>query len=108
VATWINESPKLEISDMSTAPSTPVTELAAWKALATHAQPMRDTRIADLFAKDAARGHRFTAEAAGIFLDYSKNRASEETLRLLLDLAREAGLRQKTRLHVPRRQNQHH
>jgi glucose-6-phosphate isomerase len=95
VATWINESPKLEISDMSTAPSTPVTELAAWKALATHAQPMRDTRIADLFAKDAARGHRFTAEAAGIFLDYSKNRASEETLRLLLDLAREAGLRQK-------------
>jgi glucose-6-phosphate isomerase len=54
---------------------------------------MQDRHLRDLFADDSARGERMTAEAAGIFLDYSKNRVDEETLRLLLELAEQCGLR---------------
>ena len=80
---------------MTTAPPTPLTDRPAWKALAAHAGQMREVRIADLFTQDPARGERFTAEAAGIFLDYSKNRLTQDGLELLIDLARECGLRQK-------------
>jgi glucose-6-phosphate isomerase len=81
---------------MTNQPSTaPLTERNAWKALQAHSQFIAAKPLRDLFAEDPARGARMTAEAAGIFLDYSKNRITEETIRLLLDLAEESGLRAK-------------
>jgi glucose-6-phosphate isomerase len=65
----------------------------AWKALETHYEAMRHRHLRQLFADDPRRGERFAAEAAGLYLDYSKNRITDETLRLLLDLAGECGLR---------------
>jgi glucose-6-phosphate isomerase len=72
-----------------------LTEQPAWKALQAHAQEMKARTLRELFAADAARGERLTAEAAGIFLDYSKNRVTDETLRLLVRLAEDCGLRAK-------------
>jgi len=76
-----------------TARIAPLAERRAWKALAAHHQKVRDVHLRQLFADDAARGERLTAEAAGLFLDYSKNRITDETLGLLLQLAEESGLR---------------
>jgi glucose-6-phosphate isomerase len=73
----------------------PLGERKAWKALQAHSQQIRDKHLRELFAEDPARGERFTAEAAGIFLDYSKNRITDETLKLLVQLAEESGLRDK-------------
>jgi glucose-6-phosphate isomerase len=70
----------------------PLTKRRAWKALAAHYKGQR-THLRDLFAGDPARGERMTAEAEGLFLDYSKNRITDETLQLLLWLAEESGLR---------------
>jgi glucose-6-phosphate isomerase len=67
----------------------------AWKALAAHARELRERHLRELFAEDPQRGERFTAEAAGLFLDYSKNRVTDETLALLLRLAEEARLRSR-------------
>ena len=64
-----------------------------WKALEAHHEQLRDVRLGDLFAKDATRGERLTAEAAGLYLDYSKNRLTDETLALLLALAEATGVR---------------
>jgi glucose-6-phosphate isomerase len=74
---------------------TPVTERAAWKALQAHYQEVRELHLRDLFASDSNRGERFAAEAAGIYLDYSKNRITEKTLELLIQLADESGLRSR-------------
>ena len=63
---------------------------------------------ASLFADDPGRGERLTAEAAGLFLDYSKNRVTDETLGLLLQLAEESGLESSHRRHVSRREDQRH
>ncbi|MGO9203535.1 MAG: glucose-6-phosphate isomerase [Limisphaerales bacterium] len=71
----------------------PITRSAAWKSLAEHSKQIKKLHLRKLFAEDAKRGERFTAEAAGLFLDYSKNRITEETLRLLLQLAKESNLR---------------
>ena len=71
----------------------PLTKRPAWKALAAHHEKVRDIHLRTLFADDAKRGERMTAEAAGIYLDYSKNRITDETLELLLRLAEESGLR---------------
>jgi glucose-6-phosphate isomerase len=71
----------------------PLTERKAWKALEAHYLQIRDIHLRTLFAEDAARGERMTCEAAGLFLDYSKNRITAETLALLLQLAEESGLR---------------
>ncbi len=71
----------------------PLTKLRAWKALQAHFESVRRTHLRDLFAADPGRGERLTAEAAGIFLDYSKNRVTDETIRLLVQLAGESGLR---------------
>ena len=68
---------------------------AGWKALESHAATMKNTQMKDLFSADAGRGTRYTAEADGIFLDYSKNRVSDETLKLLFALADEAGVAAK-------------
>jgi glucose-6-phosphate isomerase len=67
----------------------------AWTALERHRDAMRDVHLRTLFAEDPGRGERLTAEGAGIFLDYSKQRVSAETLQLLLALAEEAGLRER-------------
>jgi glucose-6-phosphate isomerase len=71
----------------------PVTELPAWKALYSHFQKIDHLHLRELFARDPTRGERLTAEAAGIYLDYSKNRITDETLALLLQLAEQSGLR---------------
>jgi len=68
---------------------------AAAKALAAHYKQIKDVHLRQLFADDPKRGERFTAEAAGVFLDYSKNRITDETLKLLLELAEESGLRER-------------
>jgi glucose-6-phosphate isomerase len=67
--------------------------MTAWDALDTHRRKIEALHLRALFAADPARGERMTAEGAGIFLDYSKNRVTEETLALLLRLAEESGLR---------------
>ena len=67
----------------------------AWRALEDHYGAMRGRHLRDLFADDPARGERMTAEAAGVFLDYSKNRIDDETLRLLVELAEQCGLRER-------------
>ncbi len=73
----------------------PLGDRAAWKALKAHAQAIHDTQIKKLFADDPTRGERYTAEAEGIFLDYAKNRITDETLDLLVALAEESGLKAK-------------
>ena len=81
---------------MTAIKTVPLTERAAWKDLKAHAEQVRSTQIRDLFSQDAGRGERLTVEAEGIFLDYSKNRVTDETLRLLISLAKESGLRART------------
>ena len=66
---------------------------AAWQALADHYETVRDLHLRKLFADDPTRGERMTAEAAGVYLDYSKNRINDETLKLLIELAEQSGLR---------------
>ena len=78
-----------------TAPRAPLTTLPAWHALSAHAEQMRRVHLRTLFASDPARGQRLTAEAAGLYLDYSKNRITDDTVRLLVDLARACGLREQ-------------
>ena len=73
----------------------PLTRRKAWKALVTHYKKLQKLPLRKLFANDPKRGERLTAEAAGLFLDYSKNRVTDETLKLLLQLATESGLRQR-------------
>ncbi|HEY6420168.1 MAG TPA: glucose-6-phosphate isomerase [Candidatus Binataceae bacterium] len=73
--------------------STRLTERPAWKALQAHYEKIRGTHLRTLFAEDAKRGERLTAEAAGLYFDYSKHRVTDETIRLLLNLAEEVGLR---------------
>ena len=70
----------------------PLTKRNAWKALQIHYKEVRDLHLRKLFADDPARGERMTAEAAGLFLNYSKNRITDETLKLLIRLAEESGL----------------
>jgi glucose-6-phosphate isomerase len=77
---------------MTASPKT-VTEFTAWNALSVHFQKIDRLHLRDLFAQEPKRGERLTAEAAGIYLDYSKNRITHETLGLLLQLAEESGLR---------------
>jgi glucose-6-phosphate isomerase len=73
----------------------PPTKRKAWKALAAHYKEVRQLHLRQLFADDAQRGERLTTEAVGIYLDYSKNRITDETLTLLLQLAEESGLRER-------------
>ncbi|MDQ6643293.1 MAG: glucose-6-phosphate isomerase, partial [Chloroflexota bacterium] len=74
---------------------TQATQRPAWKALADHYQKTRDLHLRTLFAEDPKRGERFAREAIGIYFDYSKNRVTEETMRLLLELAESSGLRER-------------
>src|SRR3984885_8138913 len=79
----------------TTEKAVPLTQASAWKALETHYQQIKDVHLRSLFADDAKRGERLTAEAVGIYLDYSKHRITDETLSLLLKLAKESGLRER-------------
>lgn len=76
-----------------TSGAVPLTQGAAWKALQEHYEAVKALHMRDLFAKDPGRGARLACEAEGIYLDYSKNRLRDDTMRLLLDLAAAAGLR---------------
>ena len=73
----------------------PLAERQEWKSLAAHYQKVRELHLRKLFADDPKRGERMTAEAVGLYLDYSKNRITDETLKLLVQLADESGLRER-------------
>ena len=70
----------------------PLTQRPAWKALAAHYQEVRDLHLRTHFADDSGRGERLTLKAVDLFLDYSKNRVTYQTLDLLLRLAKESDL----------------
>ena len=72
-----------------------LTQRKAWKALADHCEKIRGVHLRTFFADDPKRGERFAAEAVGLYLDYSKNRVTNETLGLLVQLAEESGLRER-------------
>jgi glucose-6-phosphate isomerase len=72
-----------------------VTERPAWNALIAHYQNVRELHLRKLFADDPTRGKRLTIDAVGLYLDYSKNRVTDETLKLLMQLAEESGLRER-------------
>src|SRR5437764_15153983 len=74
---------------------TPLTQRPAWKALEEHYQKTRGLHLRTLFAQDPGRGERFATEAVSIYLDYSKNRVTGETINLLLELAASTGLRER-------------
>jgi len=73
----------------------PLRQRPAWKALESHYPKVRELHLRKLFADDPKRGERLTASAAGIELDYSKNRITDETLELLFQLTKDAGLRER-------------
>jgi glucose-6-phosphate isomerase len=74
---------------------TPLTDLPAWKALQAHYQSLHDVHLRDLFAQDPQRGEHLAIEAAGLYLDFSKQRVTGETMKLLIELANECDLRKK-------------
>jgi glucose-6-phosphate isomerase len=73
----------------------PLTKRKAWKSLQAHYEEVRGLHLRELFADDPKRGERMTAEAVGLFLDYSKNRITDETLKLLIELAEESGVQSR-------------
>jgi len=80
---------------MATTPSTHLEQQPAYRALHAHHREVAGLHLRDLFAGDPGRGTRLTAEAAGLFLDYSKHRVTDETLRLLVQLAGETGVAER-------------
>jgi len=78
-----------------TTPARSLTKRPAWEALADHHKKVKGLHLRDLFAADPKRGERLTVEAVGLFLDYSKNRVTDETVRLLLQLAEESALHER-------------
>jgi glucose-6-phosphate isomerase len=73
----------------------PLTDRPAWKALATHQRTVAPLHLRQLFADDPKRGERLALEAVGLYLDYSKNRVTDETLKLLVQLAEQSGVRER-------------
>jgi glucose-6-phosphate isomerase len=73
----------------------PLTKRPAWHALQSHYEEIRDVSLTELFARDPVRGERLTAEAAGLYLDFSKNRITDKTIALLVALAEESRLRER-------------
>src|SRR5882672_1013941 len=76
-------------------PGTPLPERKSWQALKRHYEEISGQHLRELFAGDPGRGERLTAEAAGLYLDYSKNRVTDETMRLLVALAGESGVAER-------------
>jgi glucose-6-phosphate isomerase len=87
-----DDPPRHIVSRGSDLMSIDVTRTDAWQALAAHADQIHDAHLRDLFAADSRRGERFTAVAADLYVDYSKNRVTDETMSLLVALADEVGL----------------
>jgi glucose-6-phosphate isomerase len=83
------------VTTTTTASTEFLTQRPAWKALQTHYDTIKGRHLRDLFAEDAQRGERLAVEDVGIYLDYSKNRVTDDTLRLLFDLAEGCGLRER-------------
>jgi len=83
------------MSATATAVQTSLTSLPAWKALQSHYEKIRTQHLREIFKSDPDRGTRLTAEAEGIYFDYSKHRITDETVRLLLELAEQSGLRER-------------
>jgi glucose-6-phosphate isomerase len=81
---------------MATRTRKPLTQLPAWKGLVAHRKGIQGQHLRELFARDPKRGERMVVEAAGLYFDYSKNRVNGRTLELLVQLARQSGLREKT------------
>src|SRR5258705_6552020 len=81
------------MEDNMTPTNQPLTERKAWKALGHHFSKAQKLHLRELFADDPKRAERMTVEAVGLYLDYSKNRVTDETLKLLMQLAEESGLR---------------
>jgi glucose-6-phosphate isomerase len=91
MTTALKNKPK----ETSTTTIQPLTKRKAWKALNTHFKKVSELHLRDLFAQDQKRGERMTLEAAGLYLDYSKNRVTDDTLKLLFQLAAESGLKER-------------
>ncbi len=85
----------MSVSTSPSSPAQPLTARLAWKALEAHFHATRHAHLRQLFADDPGRGERFAVEAAGLYLDYSKNRITAETIPLLVRLAEECGLRRR-------------
>ena len=83
-------------------------ESPAWQALREHQQEIGDLHMRDLFASDPQRFEKFSLHLGDILFDYSKNRITEQTMSLLVELAQQAGLAEQHRGHVQRREDQHH
>src|ERR1700678_3769312 len=77
---------------MAASEPAPLLERKAWQALGRHYAEISGQQLRELFAADSGRGERMPAEAAGLYLDYSKNRVTDETMRLLVELAAESGV----------------
>src|SRR5580704_4954910 len=73
----------------------PLRQRPAWRALQAHYEAVRNRHLREIFAEDPQRAEKFSLDAVGVLLDYSKNRITEETLRLLLDLLDQSGLRER-------------
>src|SRR5262249_45501612 len=93
IADGRSDGPRGNERSMNMASTEPVTKRPAWRALEAHSQKVRGLHLRKLFADDPKRGERMAVEAVGLYLDYSKNRITDETLQLLLQLAEECGLR---------------
>jgi len=76
-------------------PPAPLKQRRSFQALQAHHEAIKDRHLRELFAEDPRRGERLTAEASGLYLDYSKNRVTDETMRLLVELARESGVQER-------------
>src|SRR5580704_3138742 len=86
----------MDTTALTTTPTTALRERPAWTALAAHHKTLEGTHLRELFARDPTRGERMTADGAGVYLDYSKNRVTDETLGLLVALAEQSGLAART------------
>src|SRR5919108_5507394 len=84
---------RTSMTTSSTQATPPLTQRPAWRALQAHYEMVRDVHLRTLFAEDPRRGERLAAEAVGLYLDYSKHRITDETIRLLVQLAEDCGLR---------------
>src|SRR5579872_1517741 len=73
----------------------PLTKRPTWKVLETHYRQIKEVHLRKLFADDPKRGERLVVEAVGLYFDYSKNRITDDTLKLLLQLAQESNLRSR-------------
>jgi glucose-6-phosphate isomerase len=88
--------PEALMSNSATTTIPTLRDRPAWQALADHYEELRALHLRDLFARDQTRGERLVAEGAGLFLDYSKNRITDDTLKLLVALAQQSGLAERT------------